>query len=169
MITGLSGVITMHSLVSLVLFCLLVNAVVAAGGQFTGGTWYQAMNQPYWNPSAMVMTLVWAVLYVLMAVSAWLVWCTRRSLAARALGWWGSQLLLSVAWSWVYFGLHRPGWAMAVLGLWLLAVLVVIRVFRPIAITASNLMLPLAGWLLFSWLLNFVQWHLNGGGLETIL
>ena len=169
MVTGLSDVITMHSLVSLVVSCLLVIVVVAAAGQFTGGVWYQAMNQPSWNPPAILMTLVWAVSYVLMAVSAWLVWCARRSLAAGVLVWWGLQLLLSIAWSWVYFGLHRPGWALAVLGLWLLAVLVVIRVFRPMVILASNLMLPLAGWLLFLWLLNFVQWQLNGGGLETIL
>jgi benzodiazapine receptor len=169
MITGLSDVIIMHRLVSLVLFCLLMILVVAAGGQFTGGDWYQAVNQPTWNPPAIVMTVVWAIMYVLMVVAAWLVWGARRGLAASALSWWGLQLLLSVAWSWVYFGLHRPGWALAVLGLWLLAVLVVTRVFRPMATAASNLMLPVAGWLLFSWLLSFVQWQLNGGGLKSIL
>ena len=158
----------MHRLASLGFFSLLVVAAVVTGGQFTGGDWYQAMNQPPWNPPGIVMASVWAVLYVLMAVSAWMVWDAMRGLAAAALGWWSLQLLLSICWSWVYFGLHRPGWALAVMSLWLLVVLIVIKTFRPVKPEASNLMLPVAGWLLFSWLLNLVQWHLNGGGLGSI-
>jgi hypothetical protein len=29
-------------------------------------------------------------------------------------------------------------------------------------------MIPLAAWLVFVWVLNFYQWHLNGGGLGSI-
>ena len=159
----------MHRLASLGVFLLLVVIAVAVGGQFVGGDWYQQMNQPSWNPPAMVMALVWAIVYVLMAVSAWMVWDTMRGLARVALGWWGLQLLLSVCWSWLYFGLHRPGSALVVLGLWLLVVLVVIKTFRSIKPEASTLMLPLAAWLLFSWVLNLVQWNMNGGGIDAFL
>jgi benzodiazapine receptor len=159
----------MHRLISLAVFILLVILTAAATGQFVGGDWYLAMKQPSWNPSAVVMASVWAVLYVLMAVSAWMVWDSMRSLARVALGWWGLQLLLNICWSWVYFGLHRPGWALAVIALWLLVVIIVIRVFRSIKLEASSLMMPVAVWLLFISALNFVQWRINGGGLETIL
>ena len=98
-----------------------------------------------------------------------MVWDTMRGLASVALGWWGLQLLLSICWSWLYFGLHRPGFALAVLSLWLLVVLVVIKLFRSIKLEASTLMLPLAAWLLFSWALNLVQWNLNGGGIDAFL
>ena len=81
----------------------------------------------------------------------------------------GLQLLLGICWSWMYFGMHRPGWALAVMSLWLLAVFFTIKTFRPIKPQAFNLMLPVAGWLLFSWLLNLVQWHLNGGILSSVL
>jgi len=94
----------MHRLASLAVFLLFVVIAAAVGGQFAGGEWYQAMNQPSWNPSAVVMASVWAVLYVLMAVSAWMVWDTMRGLARVALAWWGLQLLLSIVWSWMYFG-----------------------------------------------------------------
>jgi tryptophan-rich sensory protein len=57
---------------------------------------------------------------------------------------------------------------MAVMGLWLLVVLLVIRSFRPIKLEASTLMMPVAGWLLFSFVLGFAQWHLNGGGIDSI-
>ena len=63
----------MHRLASLAVFLLLVVIAAAVGGQFVGGDWYQGINQPSWNPPAIVMASVWAVLYVLMAVSAWMV------------------------------------------------------------------------------------------------
>ncbi len=161
--------ILMQRLISLSVFLLLVVAAAVVGGQFVGGDWYQAMNQPEWNPSAMIMALVWAVLYVLMAVSAWMVWETMRGLAWTALSWWGLQLLLSVVWSWLFFGLHRVGWSLGVMGLWLLVVLVTIKSFRTIRLEASSLMMPLAAWLLFALALNFTQWQLNGGGLQSIV
>jgi len=158
----------MQRLISLSVFLLLVLAAAAVGGQFVGGEWYQAMNQPDWNPSAMVMAAVWAVLYALMAVAAWMVWEAMRGLAQTPLAWWGLQLLLSVVWSWMFFGLHRVGWSLGVMVLWLLVVLITIKAFRPIKLEASSLMMPLAAWLLFTLALNFNQWVMNGGGLSSI-
>ena len=73
----------MHRLASLAVFLLVVVVTAAVAGQFVGGEWYQDMNQPSWNPSAMVMASAWAVVYVLMAVSAWMVWDAMRSLAIQ--------------------------------------------------------------------------------------
>ncbi len=159
----------MERLVSLAIFLALVIFTSAMAGQFTGGTWYQAMNQPAWNPTAMIFASVWAVLYVLMAVSAWMIWEAKRGLAWNALGLWGLQLILGISWSWMFFDLHRTGWALGIVSLWLLVVIVVIKTFRSIKLEASSLMMPVAGWLLFSWVLNFVRWHLNGGGVDSIL
>jgi tryptophan-rich sensory protein len=158
----------MNRLVSLAVFLFLVIVTAAVAGQFVGGDWYFTMSKPAWNPSAMLMASIWAVLYVLMAVSAWMVWDSMRELARVALGWWGLQLLLNIGWSWMFFGLHRIGWALAVISLWLLVVVIVIRTFRPVRQEASALMMPLAAWLIFVWVLNFYQWHLNGGGPGSV-
>jgi len=158
----------MHRTISLGIFLFVVVISAAVSGLFTGGEWYQTMSKPPWAPPAMAMASVWAVLYVLMAVSAWMVWETMRGLASAALGWWGLQLLLGIAWSWMFFGLNRTGWALAVAGLWLLAVVMVIRAFRPVKLEASTLMLPQAAWLIFMIVLNFYQWRMNGGGLGSI-
>lgn len=157
----------MYNLLSLAIFLLLVVIAVIIGGQFTGGDWYPIMQQPAWNPPVVLMASLWAVMYVLMAVSAWMVWESRRSLATAALGWWGLQLLLLVCWSWMYFGLHRPGWALGIMSLWLLVSVIVFLSFRAIRVEAANLTLPIMAWLLFSWVLGLVQWHLNGGGLRS--
>jgi len=157
----------MSRLISLAVFLLLVVIASAVGGQFVGGDWYYGLIKPSWTPSAVLMSSVWAVLYVLMAVSAWKVWDAREGRSRTVLGWWGLQLLLGVGWSWVLFGLNRLGWALALISLWILVVLVVIRVFRPIKSEAANLMMALAAWLVFVWVLNFFLWHLNGGGLGS--
>lgn len=159
----------MHRLTSLAVFLLLVIVAAAVAGQFVGGDWYHNLLKPSWTPSAMFMGSVWAVLYVLMAVSAWLVWDAMRGLASLALAWWGLQLLLGVGWSWVFFGMHRLGWTLVVISLWVLVVLVVIRTFRVIRSEAASLMMPLAAWLVYLWVLCFSQWHLNGGGLGSVI
>jgi len=160
----------MQKLTALSVFVSIVVLAVAVGGQFVGGDWYhQVMKQPSWNPSALVMASVWAVLYVLMAVAAWMVWDAMRGLAQAALGWWGLQLLLSVAWSWTFFGLHRIGWSMAVMGSWVLVALVTAKSFKSVRVEAYSLMLVVVIWLLLMLGLNFNQWLINGGGLSSLV
>jgi len=158
----------MHRLVSLAFFLVLVIIATAVSGQFVGGDWYFVLFTPSWTPSPVVMTSVWAVLYVLMAVSAWMVWDAMRGLARVPLGWWVFQLLLSIVWSWMFFGLNRIGWSLAIVSLWIPVVVIVIRTFRPIRTEAASLMMPLAAWLVFVWVLNYSQWQLNGGGLGSV-
>ena len=158
----------MQRLIIFSVFILLVVAAAAASAQFVGGEWYQAMNHPVWNPSAPLMAIIWPLVYVLMAVAAWMVWDTMRGLAWTSLAWWGLQLILCVVWSWMFFGLHRVGWSLGVTGLWVVALLITTISFRSIRIEASHLMIPVVIWSLFVLLLNFSQWLLNGGGLGSI-
>ena len=158
----------MQNLVSLAVFLLLAVIAAVVGGVFVGGEWYQQVQQPAWNPPAPLMALLWGLYFVLVAVSAWMVWQSMRGLAAGALALWGLMLLLGIAWSWIYFGLHRPGWALGPMSLWLAAGVLVLRAFRPIRPETVRFMLPVVAWLAFSWLLNLVQWLKNGGGLGSI-
>lgn len=143
----------------------MVLVAVVISGQFVGGQWYQSMHQPGWNPPAMMLAMGWAVSYVLMAVSAWIVWENRRGPAMVSMACWFSQLLFCIAWSWFYFGLERIGWSLGVMSLWVIAALIAIIAFRLVKPSASILMLPVVAWLVFSWMLNFTQWQLNGGGI----
>ena len=159
----------MHRLVSLAVFLFLVIIATGVGGQFAGGDWYFALFKPSWTPSPVVMSAVWAFLYVLMAFSAWLVWDVMKSAAVVALSWWLLQLVLGICWSWAFFGTHHLGLSVAIVSMWLLVVLIAIRTFRSIRPVAAGLMIPLAAWLIFIGLLNFGQWQMNGGGLASVL
>jgi len=158
----------MQRLLALIVFIVLVVLTVALGSQFEAGDWYQAVKQPGWGPSPALLVIVWSLVYVLLAASAWMVWDRAQSVAHKALVWWLLQLVASVVWSWVYFGLHRVGWAMAVMGVWLLLSLITARSFRQYRPEASSLMLPVVIWLVFALALNFTQWTLNGGGVNSI-
>jgi tryptophan-rich sensory protein len=99
-----------------------------------------------------------------MAVSAWRVW--RRADASdrargAALAFWGLQLALNVAWSWLFFGLHRPTLAFVELvALWLAILATIIataRVDRP----AAWMLSPYLLWVTYAGSLNGAIARLN--------
>lgn len=135
----------------------------AVGAQFTPGTWYAGLAKPAWTPPGWVFAPVWTILYLLMAVAAWLVtlngeWRQRRlPLALFSL-----QLAVNAAWSWLFFGLQRPDWALLnILMLWGL-VSVTVVLFLNTRRVAGILLLPYWGWLTLAAALNAVIWRLNG-------
>ena len=159
--------ITRHA--SMAVFLALVILAAAIGGSFEAGEWYYSMNRPSWTPPPWVFAPVQAVLYLLMALAAWQVWLTGHYSRLGALIWWVIQLSLTVAWSWLFFDLHRLGWAWLELSLLIAVVVLCIRAFRLISKSAAYLMMPYLAWLIFSWVLNLATWSLNGGPFSSVL
>jgi len=126
------------------------------------GGWYATLARPAWSPPNWLFGPVWSLLYLAMAVAAWLVW--RRvgfPHAASALNLFGVQLVLNVCWSAIFFGAHRPGLALAeMLVLWL-AILATMVAFRSFSRAAAWLLAPYLLWVAFAAALNFSIWRLN--------
>lgn len=148
---------------SMAVFLLLVVFAAYVSGSFEAGEWYFTMNKPGWTPPAWVFGPVWAVLYLLMALAMWKVWISGHQNSAGALIWWLLQLAFNAAWSWLFFGLERTGWAMLEMLVLIVLVIFCIRVFARISRQAALLMMPYLLWLGFAWLLNFSIWRMNGG------
>lgn len=135
----------------------------AVGAQFTPGAWYAGLAKPAWTPPGWVFAPVWTTLYLLMAVAAWLVtlhgeWRQRR----LPLGLFCLQLAVNAAWSWLFFGLQRPDWALVnILVLWGL-VSVTVVLFLKTRRVAGILLLPYWGWLTLAAALNAEIWRMNG-------
>jgi len=142
--------------------CFAVSALaqLAAGG--TPGEWYRGLRKPAFQPPNWLFGPVWTVLYVCMALAAWLVWSAGGFRRARgALVLFAVQLVLNGAWTPLFFGLHRPGIAFVELvALWVAIVLTTWRFFR-IRAPAGVLMLPYLAWVSFAGVLNFAIWRLN--------
>ena len=52
-------------------------AGVGAMGSVRANTFYQQLVRPEWAPPAWIFGPVWSVLYLLMAIAAWVVWRQR--------------------------------------------------------------------------------------------
>ena len=99
-------------------------AAAAVGGWASANApgFYALLNKPSWAPPAAVFGPVWTVLYLLMAVAAWLVWKESRAREVRrALSFYLLQLALNALWTWVFFAWRQGGWALAeIVVLWIL-------------------------------------------------
>lgn len=144
---------------ALVVFVLLVACAALFGARFEPGDWYASLAKPPLTPPNWVFAPVWSVLYLFIAVAGWLVW--KKDGARCALLLWAAQLILNALWSFIFFGLERPGTALAEISLLLVAVLATafafVRVHRP----AAALLLPYAVWVAFAGYLNAGIWYLN--------
>ncbi len=149
------------------LFVSISICFIAAGigGWVTGSSvdgWFASVNKPTWNPPNWVFGPVWSTLYLMMAISAWLVWKDSSLKNSRtALGWFAVQLVLNVLWSVLFFGLQQPGWAVVeIAGLWV-SILVTILLFAKSSRLAAGLMTPYLLWVSFASYLNYTIWLLN--------
>ena len=124
--------------------------------------WYKTITKPTWNPPDYVFGPVWTTLFITMAIAGWLVWKPAGFKAVMVpLSLFGIQLVLNVAWSWVFFGLHQPGWAVIeIIVLWAVILATTVTFFRSSKV-AGWLMVPYLAWVSFASVLNFVIWRLN--------
>jgi tryptophan-rich sensory protein len=99
------------------------------------------------------------VLYLMIALSGWIVW--RAQGLGPALWLWLVQLALNAGWPWLMFGRKQIDVALIDMGALLLAILAFIVVAWPVRRSASLLFVPYFLWVSFAAALNFALWRLN--------
>jgi len=142
---------------------LVVAALGATATASSVGSWYAGLSKPPFSPPNAIFGPVWTVLYVLMGVAAWRVWRAAGSLRAAQgpLTLWGVQLALNLGWSFVFFGLRSPGWALVEIAALLAAIAVTAGAFWRRDRLAGLLFAPYLAWVAFASVLNFAIWRLN--------
>ena len=139
-------------------------ATASVGVLVRPGAWYRTIVKPEWTPPDALFGPVWTVLYVCMAIAAWRVWKKGGfGAAGGALTLYLVQLALNAAWSFLFFGLHRPGWAALEIVILLAAIVGTIRAFRSHDRLAAMLLVPYALWVGYATALTFAIWRLNAG------
>ena len=149
-----------QTIFSLLIFLAISFGAASFGALFTPGEWYAALSKPVWTPPNWIFGPVWTVLYVLIGISAWLVWRTQPRLGV-ALGLWGAQLGLNTIWSWLFFGLERPALAAIDVAVLLIAIIATAYEFARVSRPAALLLLPYALWIAYATALNIAIWRLN--------
>ena len=124
--------------------------------------WYASLQKPAWNPPSWIFGPAWTLLYVMMAVAAWLVWREGGWRTQRlALGLFLLQWLLNALWTPLFFGWHRLGLAFAEIIILWLALTATVFSFWRVRRSAGLLLLPYLAWVSFAAALNFTIWRLN--------
>lgn len=140
-------------------------AAAAVGGIATASgvrDWYPTLNKPSWTPPSWLFGPVWTVLYACIAIAGFLAWRKAGYGGARwAMLLFALQLILNAAWSWLFFGLRQPGWALAEIVLLWAAILATTVAFFRISAPAGLLFVPYLLWVTFAAVLNGAIWRLN--------
>lgn len=143
---------------------LVTYAAAAIGGLASArsGTFYQQLSRPDWAPPPSVFGPVWTILYLLMAIAAWLVWRDRGfARAGGALGLYLVQLAANALWTWLFFAWQMGSMAfLEILVLWVLIVATIVAFWR-IRRSAGLLMLPYLAWVTFAAMLTYSIWQRN--------
>ncbi len=153
-----------RQLIGLLIWLAIVFIAAAIGGaaSITAEPFYLQLEQPEWAPPASIFGPVWSVLYALMGVAAWLVWCVDGFWGARpALTLFLLQLAVNVLWSWMFFGWHLGGLAFIDILLLLSLIVVMMIMFWHIRPLAAVLLIPYLLWVSFAAALNYSVWQLN--------
>jgi benzodiazapine receptor len=136
------------------------------GSIFSRGSitnWYSFLQKPSFTPPNWIFAPVWFLLYILMGISAFLIWRTgfrnfhvRESLIIFLI-----QLALNALWSFAFFGLKSPITGLIVIvPLWTAILLAIINFYR-VSRTASLLLIPYILWVSYATALNFSFYLLN--------
>ena len=146
-----------------VAFAGVVATVAVLGSAITDtgmGSWYADLARPEWQPPSWVFGPVWTLLYLLIAVAGWM-WWRERPAGETVTRWWAVQLTLNLAWTGVFFGLQRTGWALATIVALDAAIVICILVGWEIRRAASLVLLPYLAWTAFATALNLAIVRLN--------
>jgi len=150
------------TLVGFLGLCFLVAGV---GSWFTTpalDNWYAMLRKPAWTPPNWLFGPVWSILYISMAIAAWLVWRERRVEKVRLpLGLFFLQLALNGIWTGLFFTLQNPRAAFFdIVVLWGMIVVTLVYFWR-VSVAAGWLLAPYLSWVTFAVALNFSIWRLN--------
>lgn len=143
---------------------LAVFAVGALGGLATDiGPWYFSLKQPPWKPPDTWFGPAWGLIYLCVIVAAVKGWFASpsRSSRQRLLAAWALNAVLNVMWSWLFFRLRRPDWALAQVTLLWLSILLLVLLHQRVSNSAAAWLLPYLGWVAFAAALNLAVVRLN--------
>lgn len=122
---------------------------------------YEALTLPPLSPPPFIFPVAWTLLYVLMGISAYLIYMSKSYLSGTALTVYSIQLAANFIWPIVFFNLQLflPSFILLIV-LWLL-ILLMILIFSKINKTAAILQIPYILWVTFAGYLNLGIWLLN--------
>lgn len=125
--------------------------------------WYITLTKPSLTPPNWLFPVAWTILYILIAIAAYMVWKRRdkSTTYTRACIIYILQLLLNFSWSIVFFGMHQVFAALIIIILLLVTIILNIAWFGRFSKTAAWLLVPYVLWVSYAGFLNLSIYILN--------
>lgn len=153
---------TSKQVIGLIAWIFVCSLAGIFGAQFEPGTWYDLLQKPSWTPPNWIFPVVWPILYIMMGISAWLLWKMKEvALGGTEFTWFFVQLVLNALWSWIFFGMNLIATGLAEILLLWIAILFTIFLFWSRNRLAGWLLIPYLLWVSYASALNFAIWQLN--------
>ena len=122
---------------------------------------YKYLDKPLLAPPSIVFPIVWTILYVLMGISAYLVYESNTENKSSALLIYGVQLLVNFIWTIFFFLLNYRLIAFFIIVILLILIIIMIIKFYNINKLSAYLQIPYLLWVIFATYLNFGFYILN--------
>ena len=169
-----------------IIICELAGAIGSFFTTSSIGSWYKNLNKPSFNPPNWIFAPTWTAIFVLMGISLYLVWSKKWEVKNKInyksvnvqnrwsqnflTGPWqkaniilifGTQLILNILGSVIFFGAHSAGTAFfELIMLWFAIIFTIVNFYR-VSRVAALLLLPYILWVSFALVLNYSIWVLN--------
>lgn len=122
---------------------------------------YNELQKPALSPPGWIFSVVWTILYILMGISAYLIYISDSPDKYKALKIYIAQLIVNALWSVIFFNLECYLFSFIWLILLLILVILMVKSFSAINKTAGYLQIPYLLWLIFAGYLNLSIYLLN--------
>lgn len=125
--------------------------------------WSVALVRPDWHPPIWIFGPVWLIVLACSAFAAAMAWTGLSSGEERRmfLGLLTINAALNIAWSPLFFALHRPDFALAAIVMLWLSILACIVFLKPRSPKAALMFAPYFAWITIAAALNFEIARLN--------
>ena len=146
------------SLVTWIVALIAISSLIGAATKPEISAWYISIKRSPLTPPSYVFSVVWTILYALIATCGWLIW---RNTDSKLKALYSAQLVLNWSWMPCFFSLHLIGAALVILALTDIVVGAIIWCTYRTIPKATLLMTPYFLWILFATYLNFFIWLNN--------
>ena len=142
---------------------LLVTFLASGIGSFITSSfkepWYSEIILPTFNPPSWVFGPVWSTLYIFMSIAAWIAWS--KTSDKKVLQVYFLHLFFNAIWSVIFFGFHKIFIALIDLGIILVFIIWLMKMYYKVNKISFVLMIPYLLWSSYALLLNGAIFYLN--------
>ncbi|HET6511462.1 MAG TPA: TspO/MBR family protein [Candidatus Kapabacteria bacterium] len=139
----------------IITLCVVALSVFGSMATNSQGEWYRSLAKPEWNPPSWVFAPVWTTIYILLIISATIIWHKTNGVERRKLiTLFAINGLFNLLWSFAFFQAESTVLGFVdILLVWITVLMLVIKTW-PVSRAASLMLVPYLLWVTFATALN---------------